>query len=230
MRQAPEGRRLPLQFVLLVGISGALMLVTWIKLANPEFSETTKAQQTARFYLDAIGKAPIEKLGAELHPQVRSAFTPESLSQYLKARQLDKAVTLKSLREESFDQKAGQWSWRADLSTGGQAFPVLLYVRKPENQTIGRRWRVYALCRPDLDLPLQARQVLDKKTKVQGLSLPADFKASPQTQWRLVGTQPLTLIVPGRTQSLTLTYSVTPDGRLGCAYSPVSAALRAQPR
>ncbi|HEY9841001.1 MAG TPA: hypothetical protein V6D23_11135 [Candidatus Obscuribacterales bacterium] len=225
-RKAPASR-LPLQVVLLMAISLALMMITWFKLAKPEFKESNKAQETARFYLEALGRAPIDKLGSELHPEVSSHFNPAGLKASFARLGLAKPLSIRQFREESFDKASEQWQWRIDLSDGQNQFPLLLAVRQPQTQAISRRWRVFALCRPDLDLPVSAAVALKSGTAppLRKLSL-KNFTPLPATSWKLVGTQPLTLIVPGPNQSLTLIWSAKPDGKLGCDYQLQQAKLR----
>lgn len=223
-----EGRRLPIQLVIMIAFVGIMMLLIWLKLAAPEFKESTKAQQTAQYYLEALGKAPVDKLGAELHPDVRKTFNPDTLKTHYAALGIDKGVTILQMREESFIKEPAQWSWRIDVKTATQArVPLLVSVRQPTTQSIARRWRVYALCRPDLALPDKARELLrDPKAKTSWPGLER-FKPAPESDWKLVSTAPPTLVVPGQSpqERLSISWEVSPDGQLGCDYRRKNVSL-----
>lgn len=226
--QGREARRLPIQLVIMIAFVGVMMLLIWLKLASPEFKESYKAQQTAQFYLEALGKAPIDKLGSELHPDVRKTYNHESLAALYKTLGIDKGVTILQMREEAFVKEPAQWSWRIDVKTATQArVPLLVSVRQPSAQSIARRWRVYALCRPDLALPVKVREFLsDRKNRAEWPGLER-FKPAAETSWKLVSTNPPTMLVPGQDpkERLTIRWLVSPDGQLGCDYQRSNVGL-----
>ncbi len=226
--QGREAKRLPIQLVVMIAFVGMMMLLIWLKLASPEFKESTKARQTAQFYLEALDKAPIDKLGAELHPDVRRSFTHETLRARYAALGIGQGVQMLQMRDEQFVKEPAQWSWRIDIKTPKEArVPLLLSVRQPSAQSIARRWRVYSLCRPDLDLKAEARDVLKKPAELSNAAELKNFKAASESEWKLVSTNPPTLIVPGlgQKQRLSLIWQVSPDGRLGCTYQRQSVRL-----
>lgn len=225
--QAPESRRIPFQLLLMMAIVLSLMLIVWFKLASTDFKESHKAQLTAEYYLDALGKSPIDKLGAELHPEVRRFYQPKTLEALFQQLSLDKPLTIHQMRDEQYQKEPQQWSWRFDLEQQGKTFPLLLSVRQPQEQAIARRWRVYALCRPDLDLTAQAQLLLKgPRSALQQLAGINAFQPLSPENWKLVSTSPPSLIVPGKSQKLELIWQSEPNGKLGCSYKLSASRLR----
>lgn len=215
---------MPLQLMIMIAMVLTLMFITWLTLANPDLKEGNKAQMTAQYYLDALGRAPIDKLGAELHPEPRKQFNPDSLNKHLADLQLNQIVKVNQLRDELFQKEPAQWSWRADLSAPTGKFPLLIAVRKPQEQTIARRWRIYSLCRPDLDLMAQSKVLLNQKdSPLQKFAGFANFKAQPESSWKWVGWSPITLVIPGQDKKLQLSWTYQSNDKLGCDYQLLPA-------
>ncbi|PKL76233.1 MAG: hypothetical protein CVV27_11245 [Candidatus Melainabacteria bacterium HGW-Melainabacteria-1] len=218
-------QRIPLQLLIMMAFVGVMMLLIWIKMASPQFSESSKARQTGQFYLEGVGRAPIDRLGAEIHPDVKRNFNPASLNLHFAKLELNKPLEILNWHDEAFDKTVGEWRWRVEVSQGQTRFPLWLTVRQPQQQTIGRRWRIYSLCRLDRDLRAQAQHLLATPTDLPSLPVAAlkAFKPSSESQWRHVGLD--TLIIPGSNNRLSLNWQISSDGKLGCDYKLLSARL-----
>lgn len=208
----------PLQLVILMAISGSLMLVAWMKLSSPDFSEPQKARLAAQYYLEALGNAPIERLGLELHPDVRRPLTQDSLKQKFKRLGLEQALQLPA-DWEPLVQSAQERSWRLNASAGGTQFPVLINVRLPNEMSLGRRWRVYGICRPDLDLPAELQRLHQSPPAAGDSPTLKALRALPVASLQggaLQPGQPLNWTLPDGRVTV---WDSQPDGSLGCAYS-----------
>lgn len=222
MNKAEARRGVPVQLLVMAVITVGLMGVSWFKLLNPEYREDQKARQSISYYLDGLGHAPIDKLGAELHPVARRAFDPASLTAYFTALGLNQPTELRHLSEIDFDTPASEWRWLAEVNAGGKTFPLRVALRQPD-QMIGRRWRIYSLCRLDTDLLRQSAQLLQHPTPALARQL-KDFQ--PAGDWQLINTQPLLTQLRGsRQQALQLTWQASSTPRLGCGYTLTQSLL-----
>jgi hypothetical protein len=216
--------RIPVQLLLLSAFTIAMMLLTLLKLENPQYGEASKARLTAQYYLEDLGHAQLDKLGADLHPQPRSHFDPPHLNAYFAALGLDKPVSVLSLSEEHYDKAHEQWMWIAQLKAGTGTFPLVVAVRKPQEQSITRRWRIYALCRLDQDLITRTHAMFQSKAGPalfqSPAKIPADFSLAPESTWQMRWTLPANMIVPseGKSHGLLMVWEPEPDGSLGCSY------------
>lgn len=231
---APAAKnRPPTQLIIMAAITLGLIAISMLKLFNPEYSETSKARNAVSYYLDALGKAPITKLGVELHPDLHKTLEVSSLTAYLKRNHLDRPVTLLDLNELDYDKAGNEWEWLAQVQAGQEKFPLWVAIRQPSEQVIGRRWRVYAICRPDLDLPETARQLLSAQAQKPQPALTAALKAfqpAAGAPWQLIGTQPLTTVLQGQQgKSLILTWKAEANKALGCNYKLQHAQQHAGP-
>lgn len=157
-RKAP-----PLQIVLMMACVGALMLISWLSISSPEAKEENKARTTLAYFLEAIGRSPIDRLGKELHPSVRRQYTPESLQKTLATLQLDQPLELSdwAAGEQTFEPR--QWRWQLKTrAEGTNSAPQTLwaFIQYPEEVKISRRWHVRSLCRPETELPLATQALL----------------------------------------------------------------------
>lgn len=229
----PAKNRTPTQLIIMAAITLGLIGISMIKLFNPEYSETSKARKAVSYYLDALGKAPITKLGVELHPDLHKTLEVSSLTAYFKRTRLDRPVTLLDLNELDYDKAGNEWEWLAQVQAGQERFPLWVAIRQPSEQVIGRRWRVYALCRPDLDLPATAGQMLSARAQKPTPALTAarkDFQPAAGAHWQLIGTQPLTTVLQGQQgRSLILTWKAEANQALGCNYKLQHAQQHAGP-
>ena len=70
----------PFQIVLIMACVGVLMIISWLSISSPEAREENKARTTLVYFLEALGRAPLERVGKELHPTVlRQSAQSESL-------------------------------------------------------------------------------------------------------------------------------------------------------
>ena len=149
----------PLQIILIFAFVLALISIMGIKLANPAFKAEAKAKATAQFFLEASGFADMTRQGKEMHPQPRRKLNPEAFAKYMQSMDLDQAIKIKSWHEEKNSLEPREWRWRVKLEQNNSEFSVYAFVRLPEEMTLSRRWRMYSLCRPELDLQEAAIQI-----------------------------------------------------------------------
>lgn len=151
----------PLQIVIMMAFVGVLMLITWLSVSSPEATEESKARNTLNYFLEAVGRSPVERLGKELHPVVRRQYTVETLSRTLDDLHLNAPLQLSdwSQGEQTFEPR--QWMWQLKTQ-GANAAPETLraYIQYPEEVKISRRWHVRGLCRVDQELPAVTRELL----------------------------------------------------------------------
>lgn len=145
----------PLQIVIMIACVGALMIISWLSISSPEAKEENKARTTLAYFLEAVGRSPVEQLGKELHPTVRRQYNPESLQKTLNDLQLaqPQALTAWSTGEQTFEPR--QWRWQLKTQAeGSNAAPQDLwaFIQYPEEVKISRRWHVRSLCRPQTEL------------------------------------------------------------------------------
>ncbi len=253
MKKAP-----PFQIVLMMACVGALMFVSWLTVSSPENKEENKAQTTLIYFLEAVGKVPVEKLGKELHPTVRRQYNPETLKATLAELGLDKPADLSdfSQGEQRFEPR--QWIWQFK----NHGVPAAAILQYPEEVKISRRWHLRSYCEPQKDMAQATRELLellksqprsDKADEEQNspdrLSLGAEYEklsadkgvlalaqlAEPEVshQWNAKTTagwrSEIRGNTPAGTQTLSIGWRVVPGKALHCAYEINSYRLGGTP-
>ena len=218
---APRRKGPPLQLVIMLAIVGSLMLIIWFKLSSPVFSESQKARNTALYFIEAIAQAPIEKTGQELHPEVRRHFNRDTLPKRFQELGLQSPnLTIVAWHNERYVSSPLEWRWRVDVRNAQQLdIPLLVSVRMPEQMSLGRRWRLYSLCRPDLDLRRKSWEALSQSEELAEVRA-SGFEANQTAAWPLVGYDPLQISIPGTDgRRLLLAWEATPAEQLNCDYT-----------
>ncbi len=196
----------------------------WYSMRQPNNRNQNKARLTAQYYLEALGQAPINKLGKELYPDLRRSLNPESYQAYLKQIELNQNLKTLSWDLIPTDPKIQQWNWLVKVQPEtGEAFPLITMVRLPEEMSLSKRWHVYRLCRLDQDLRREAQsfiaaQVQAAETATVDLG---QFKPVPAAEWQ-IDTDKMQITIPDQSQSqsrLTLRWEVMAGkSGPGCSY------------
>lgn len=165
-RKAP-----PFQIILIMASVGVLMMISWLSISSPEAREENKARNTLTFFLEALGRTSIERVGKELHPTTLRHYNPETLKKALKALDLEGPLALTKLSEGEQTFEPRQWSWQvntqipnADGQGTGPKTPLIVFVQYPEEMKLSRRWHVRSLCRPQQELEEVTQALLAEET------------------------------------------------------------------
>lgn len=225
----------PPQVLIIFAFVLVLMGISAYSVFSSSFQEEHKARQTARYFLEALGRVPPKDLGKHLYGEVRHSYTPQSFAQRLHELGLDQPLEIVQWQESRRSSDLPQWRWRVQVKQGQKTFPLLVYVRLPQQMSLSRRWETYTFCRPQQDLEAQLAPLF-----AAGLEAPVGAESDPQWQ-RLkaalkakgfVGNLPGQLVgfdadgeslqyrLPGRDgRVLNLDWQVQPGPQLNCDYT-----------
>lgn len=171
----------PFQIVLIMASVGVLMIISWLSISSPEAREENKARTTLIYFLEALGRAPLERAGKELHPTVLRQYNPETLKKAIAALELQGPLMLKNLSEGEQTFEPRQWVWRlktqpqtAEGQSTGAETPLIAFIQYPEEMKISRRWHVRSLCRPQKELDEVTRALIANANEANDASQAED--------------------------------------------------------
>lgn len=184
-------------------ISVGLCFGGWYAIRQPGMRSQNKAQLTAQYYLEALGQAPIHKLGEELYPDIRRSLNPDTYQVYLKQLGLDQNLKTLSWQTLPTNPKVQQWNWLVQVQPeAGTAFPLIMMVRLPEEMAMSKRWHVYRICRLDHDLRREAQRFIDTQQQAAATASVnlQGFTPAPAADWQ-IDTSKIQIKVPNQNQS-----------------------------